>query len=43
MNTPIIQEFTQKEHMMIANECKQIFLQQFPTIGEALGWDKQNV
>lgn len=34
---------TQKEHMMIANECKQIFLQQFPTIGEALGWDKQNV
>lgn len=29
---------TQKEHMIIANECKQIFIQQFPTIGEALRW-----
>ena len=29
---------TQKEHMLIANECKQIFVEQFPTIGEALGW-----
>jgi thymidylate synthase (FAD) len=29
---------TQKEHMDIANECKNIFIQQFPTIGEALGW-----
>jgi thymidylate synthase (FAD) len=29
---------TQKEHMDIANECKQIFVEQFPTIGEALGW-----
>jgi thymidylate synthase (FAD) len=29
---------TQKEHMIIANECKNIFIQQFPTIGEALGW-----
>jgi thymidylate synthase (FAD) len=29
---------TQKEHMMIANECKTIFTEQFPIIGEALGW-----
>jgi thymidylate synthase (FAD) len=30
---------TQKEHMMIANDCKEIFITQFPTISEALGWD----
>jgi thymidylate synthase (FAD) len=29
---------TQKEHMMIANEAKEIFKEQFPTIAEALGW-----
>jgi thymidylate synthase (FAD) len=29
---------TQKEHMIIANECKNIFIQQFPIIAEALGW-----
>lgn len=29
---------TQKEHMIIANEAKEIFKQQFPTIAEALGW-----
>lgn len=29
---------TQKEHMIIANQCKKIFVEQFPTIGEALGW-----
>ena len=29
---------TQKEHMIIANECKKIFIEQFPTIAEALGW-----
>jgi len=29
---------TQKEHMNIANECKSIFGEQFPIIGEALGW-----
>ena len=29
---------TQKEHMIIAEECKTIFIEQFPTIGEALGW-----
>jgi thymidylate synthase (FAD) len=30
---------TQKEHMDIANNCKKIFIQQLPTIAEALGWD----
>ena len=34
---------TQKEHMTIANECKQIFIEQFPTIGEALGWKNETV
>jgi thymidylate synthase (FAD) len=29
---------TQKEHMMIANEAKEIFKTQFPIISEALGW-----
>lgn len=29
---------TQKEHMIIANNCKNIFIQQFPIISEALGW-----
>jgi thymidylate synthase (FAD) len=29
---------TQKEHMLIANEAKDVFKQQFPTISEALGW-----
>ena len=29
---------TQKEHMNIANECKSIFVEQFPVIGEALTW-----
>ena len=29
---------TQKEHMDIANACKSIFTQQFPTVSEALEW-----
>lgn len=29
---------TQKEHMDIAKQCKSIFIQQFPTISEALSW-----
>lgn len=29
---------TQKEHRLIANECKKIFIEQFPTISEALEW-----
>jgi thymidylate synthase (FAD) len=29
---------TQKEHMIIAENCKKIFIEQFPTISEALEW-----
>ena len=29
---------TQKEHMEIANACKSIFTEQFPTVSEALEW-----
>ena len=29
---------TQKEHMEIANECKTIFTEQFPTVAESLSW-----
>ena len=30
---------TQKEHMDIANACKQIFVEQFPVCSEALEWN----
>ena len=29
---------TQKEHMDIANSCKKIFIEQFPSVSEALDW-----
>jgi thymidylate synthase (FAD) len=29
---------TQLEHMNIANACKEIFVEQFPTVAEALNW-----
>ena len=29
---------TQKEHMVIAEECRAIFAEQFPSVSEALGW-----
>ena len=29
---------TQKEHMDVANACKDIFIEQFPTVSEALEW-----
>ena len=29
---------TQKEHMDIALECKNVFVEQFPTVAEALEW-----
>ena len=29
---------TQKEHMDIANECKQRFIEQFPIVSEAMEW-----
>ena len=30
---------TQKEHMDIANACREVFVQQFPICAEALGWN----
>jgi len=33
-----IQENTQKEHRLIADECKKIFINNFPVIAEALEW-----
>ena len=32
---------TQKEHMVIAEGCREIFTEQFPTVSEALGWPVQ--
>jgi thymidylate synthase (FAD) len=29
---------TQKEHMVIAEECKKVFAEQFPAVSEALDW-----
>lgn len=29
---------TQKEHMDIANACKKVFVEQFPSVSEALDW-----
>jgi thymidylate synthase (FAD) len=29
---------TQKEHMDIANECRKVFIEQFPVVSEALDW-----
>ena len=29
---------TQKEHMDIANQCREVFKEQFPTVAEALEW-----
>jgi thymidylate synthase (FAD) len=29
---------TQKEHMIIAEQCREVFKQQFPSVSEALGW-----
>jgi flavin-dependent thymidylate synthase len=30
---------TQKEHMDVANMCKDIFIKQLPVVSEALGWN----
>jgi thymidylate synthase (FAD) len=30
---------TQKEHRLIAEKCKKIFIKEFPTISEALEWN----
>ena len=29
---------TQKEHMVVAESCKKVFVEQFPTVAEALEW-----
>ena len=29
---------TQKEHMQVAEACREIFIEQFPTVSEALEW-----
>ena len=29
---------TQKEHMIIAEKCRTVFTEQFPSVSEALGW-----
>lgn len=34
---------TQKEHMNIAKECKQLFTEQFPITGEAMGWLNETI
>ena len=34
---------TQKEHMDIANACKDVFVGQFPVVSEALGWERDLV
>jgi thymidylate synthase (FAD) len=31
---------TQKEHRIIADECKNIFIEKYPIISEALGWKR---
>ena len=31
---------TQKEHMLIAEQCKDIFIEQYPTVAEALNGSK---
>ena len=30
---------TQKEHMDVANQCKDIFIKKLPVVSEALGWN----
>jgi len=32
---------TQKEHMDLANACKDIFMEQFPTVSVAMEWKEQ--
>tara|TARA_B100001996_G_scaffold93874_1_gene70154 strand:+ start:1910 stop:2617 length:708 start_codon:yes stop_codon:yes gene_type:complete len=34
---------TQKEHMDVANACREVFISQFPVVSEALGWDRDLV
>jgi thymidylate synthase (FAD) len=34
------QQDTQKEHRLIAKECKNIFMANFPSTSEALNWNE---
>ena len=34
---------TQKEHMQIAEACREVFNVEYPTVAEALGWVKNPV
>ena len=34
---------TQKEHMEIAEDCRKVFIEQYPAVSEALGWLKNPV
>ena len=34
---------TQKEHMEIAEDCRKVFIEQYPSVSEALGWTKNAV
>jgi len=34
---------TQKEHMEIAEDCRKIFIEQYPSVSEALEWIKNPV
>ena len=33
---------TQKEHMIIAEAVRDVFVEQFPAVSEALGWVKES-
>ena len=33
---------TQKEHMVIAKAVKDVFVEQFPAVSEALEWEKES-
>ena len=33
---------TQLEHRLIAEDCKKIFIEQFPSIAEAKGWTTED-
>ena len=37
------QENTQQEHREIADACRQIFIDEFPNISIALGWNKESL
>ena len=34
---------TQKEHMVIAEACRKVFIKQFPAVSEALEWNNETI